>query len=191
MKTFFTSDNHFGHFKIIEHCNRPFSSLEEMEEKMVERWNGVVTNNDRVYCLGDFGFKNTISAAKHFSRLKGKKILISGNHDNNKIKALRWERVHYDAPMISLGGMQIVLNHYSMRTWNKSHRGSYHLFGHSHGKISTYFRSFDIGVDCWGFSPVELEQVKQFFQQIESVEHKFDFEQRKWMPVENSGNIEI
>lgn len=99
--------------------------------------------------------------------------------------------MHYDAPMISLGGMQIVLNHYSMRTWNKSHRGSYHLFGHSHGKISTYFRSFDIGVDCWGFSPVELEQVKQFFQQIESVEHKFDFEQRKWMPVENSGNIEI
>ena len=50
---FFTSDLHFGHGKIIDHCGRPFSSVEEMDRVMIENWNRRVRKNDKVYIVGD------------------------------------------------------------------------------------------------------------------------------------------
>lgn len=40
--TYFTSDQHFGHFNIIRLCNRPFASLAEMNATMLERWKAKV-----------------------------------------------------------------------------------------------------------------------------------------------------
>lgn len=80
MKIFFTSDNHFGHANVIKYCNRPFASVEEMNEAMVTAWNSVVGVHDVVYHLGDFslGFE---SVANITYRLNGAKLLIPGNHD--------------------------------------------------------------------------------------------------------------
>ena len=56
MTTFFTGDQHFDHANIIRFCNRPFTSVEEMNETIIENWNSIVSNKDDVYCLGDFAF---------------------------------------------------------------------------------------------------------------------------------------
>lgn len=81
INTWFTSDTHFGHTNILEYEKeyRPFSSVEEMNETIIDRWNSVVRDTDIVWHLGDFCFgKNNIRIAE---RLKGKKRLILGNHD--------------------------------------------------------------------------------------------------------------
>ena len=59
----------------------------------------------------------------------------------------------------------IVLCHYSMQVWDRSNQGSWHLFGHSHGKLSGIGLSFDIGVDCTEFTPLALEQVAEKMEQ--------------------------
>lgn len=79
--TWFISDTHFGHAKVLEYepIARPFKTLEEMHEVMIDRWNSVVRDRDTVYHLGDFVFgRNNIKIAE---RLNGRKILIMGNHD--------------------------------------------------------------------------------------------------------------
>ena len=53
--TYFTSDQHFGHFNIIRLCQRPFESVEEMDEVMLAKWNAKVNDSDRVFILGATG----------------------------------------------------------------------------------------------------------------------------------------
>ena len=40
-KIWFTSDTHFYHNKIVEYCQRPFASVEEMNEELIARWNDI------------------------------------------------------------------------------------------------------------------------------------------------------
>jgi calcineurin-like phosphoesterase family protein len=55
----------------------------------------------------------------------------------------------------------IVLCHYSMQVWERSNHGSWHLFGHTHGKLKGVGMSFDVGVDCTDFVPLSLDQVAE------------------------------
>ena len=84
MTVFVTSDTHFGHANIIKYCNRPFDSVEEMDEALVQNWNSVVKAGDKVYHLGDVTM--TSKALDIMSRLNGRKVLIRGNHDTQKLK---------------------------------------------------------------------------------------------------------
>jgi calcineurin-like phosphoesterase family protein len=56
----------------------------------------------------------------------------------------------------------IALCHYAMRVWKNSFHGSWHLYGHSHGMLPEIPESlsFDVGVDCWDFYPVSIEEIK-------------------------------
>lgn len=80
-KKFYTSDLHIGHKNILKFDNRPFFNLEEMKETIINNWNGVVSDNDNVYVLGDM-FWNNSEIAEVMSKLKGNKFLIKGNHVN-------------------------------------------------------------------------------------------------------------
>lgn len=79
-KTWFTSDLHFGHGKIIYYCDRPYTSVTEMTEAIVRQWNKQVAPHDVVYVLGDFSLSPKWST-RNIKRLNGQKILVSGNHD--------------------------------------------------------------------------------------------------------------
>ncbi|HEX6035392.1 MAG TPA: hypothetical protein VFY83_13185 [Anaerolineales bacterium] len=169
MQTFFTSDTHFDDQYSIEYFNRPFKSVDEMNTVMVERWNRVVTEEDTVYHLGDF----TLEDIRHFTRwasqLQGFIKILPGSHDDPWLKDfVATEKIQVIAPLVSLefpgimaGGSPqvIVLCHYSMQVWDRSNHGSWHLFGHSHGKLKGIGLSFDVGVDCTEFAPLSLETV--------------------------------
>ena len=80
--TYFTSDQHFGHFNIIRLCQRPFETVEEMDEVMLAKWNAKVKDSDRVFILGDLFFRARDPEGP-LRRLKGRKTLILGNHDSS------------------------------------------------------------------------------------------------------------
>lgn len=81
MSRFFTSDNHFWHQNILKYCPlRPWKTVEEMNEGMVQNWNAVVSPEDEVYHIGDFAMAFR-PVELYTRRLNGIKHLITGNHD--------------------------------------------------------------------------------------------------------------
>lgn len=81
MTTFWTSDLHFGHAKIIEYCNRPFGSVDEMNEILIRNWNETVAPDDVVWVLGDVAMGKIAETLPLVSRLNGVLLLVTGNHD--------------------------------------------------------------------------------------------------------------
>lgn len=158
MNIWLTADTHFDHNNIIKYCNRPFSSLSDMNETMIERWNFKVKENDIVYFAGDFALRNE---SFFFQRLNGKKYLIKGNHDGKDVLKLDWGWIK-DLYELNINKKLYVITHYAMLVWNKSHYGSANLFGHSHGMLNSknLGRQLDIGVDCWNFFPVSIEEIE-------------------------------
>lgn len=159
MTVFFTADTHFSHARIIELCKRPFSSVEEMDETMVTRWNERVKPEDTVYHLGDFTLKGADVAEKFTSRLNGTIHLIWGNHDRQVVRGMsRWDTSN---PYMEIWAKprNLTLCHYAMRVWNGSHHGALMLYGHSHGTLSGNSQSLDVGMDAWDFRPVTLDEI--------------------------------
>ena len=89
MRVFVIADTHFWHKNIIDYCDRPFNSVEEMNSTLIKNWNKTVTNNDIVIHLGDVGLGPKEKIAPIVQSLKGIKILIMGNHDNLSEQAYR------------------------------------------------------------------------------------------------------
>ncbi len=81
MAHFYTADLHFGHTRISELSGRPFTSVDEMNETLISRWNARVTDDDTVHVLGDVALGQIDESLSYVSRLAGRKILIPGNHD--------------------------------------------------------------------------------------------------------------
>lgn len=164
MSTFFTSDHHFFHRNIIKYSNRPFSSVEEMHETLIDNHNSVVSKHDNVYFIGDFCFESNPNKINPiFERLNGHKFLVLGNHDNvSTMKKLKWVWIR-DRKEIKVGKQNITLEHYAMKVWNKSHRGAWQLYGHSHGMLPDDIHSLqmDVGVDCHNYTPISFEQVEE------------------------------
>ena len=158
MATWFTSDTHFGHIRIIELAHRPFGTVEEMDETMIARWNERVATGDLIYHLGDFALADHNI---YLPRLNGQKRLIIGNHDHsNRVKkAAGWNTIN-DMLTVKVDDVSIVLCHYGLRVWNKSHYGALHFYGHSHGSLPGDSQSIDVGVDCWDFRPISLEEIQ-------------------------------
>ena len=160
MAVFFTSDTHFGHAGARALYRRPFANLAEMNEAMVERWNGVVGREDEVWHLGDFALG--LAAARMLeilSRLNGRKHLVAGNNDGPGTVALSaWASVQHYAE-IEAEGRGLVLCHYPFRSWRNMQRGWLDLHGHGHGRLTPLPKQVDVGVDAWDFRPVTVAQI--------------------------------
>lgn len=154
-----TADTHFGHKNILKYCHRPFSSVEEMDEELIRRWNERVSSNDIIYHLGDLTLKK--DADEYLDRLNGKIRLVPGSHDYwlKRVNLQKYVGRLEILPVyktIRCEGKKLVLCHYPMRSWDSSYYGSIHLHGHSHGNIPDEENFFDVGVDCNGYAPVLL-----------------------------------
>lgn len=129
---YYISDTHFGHKNVIRFDNRPFSSVDEMDEEIIKRWNDTVKTDDVVYVLGDFSFYKEEKTLEILDRLNGKIVLIKGNHDKISPKIAKKLSGRYDYLEIKDNGQKVILSHYPMPFWNGQFRGSVHLFGHVH-----------------------------------------------------------
>lgn len=135
---YFTSDQHFGHDNIRIYQNRPFGTVEEMDEALIKRWNHIVEPvGSLVFQLGDFAFK---APADYARQLNGKIVHVMGNHDKKHLDHYR-QACGFDVFPHSYLDLEIecythtlyiTVCHYCMMTWYKSHFGSWHLFGHTH-----------------------------------------------------------
>lgn len=159
MSIFFISDTHFGHNNIIQYCQRPFASVEHMNEVMIDNWNKTVKFNDTVYHLGDVAFSNY----ELIERLKGKIILVPGNHDLGRAKKVM--HLFYEVlPELTYLKVdqerRFVLCHYPLESWRREYR--YHLHGHSHGMSNKAKNRLDVGVDAtkW-MAPMHIDDVMQ------------------------------
>lgn len=164
---FFTSDEHYGHENMLKFCNRPFVSLDEQMKRMIERHNDKVSRGARVYHLGDI-FWRTLPVEVAFdimSQLKGQHFFIYGNHDELmegdprlRSRFVWCKNLAEVKPFLAFP--KIVLCHYAMRVWNGSHKGSWHLYGHSHAQLpEPESLSFDCGVDGHNYEPWSIEEV--------------------------------
>ena len=155
----FTADEHYGHKNIITYCDRPFKTVYEMDGEIAKRHNEVVSENDIVVHAGDFALCSAKHAENYIRQLNGMHIFLQGSHD-------RWAKnrnLRYILEL-TIEKQLIVVCHYAMRTWHKSHYNSFNLYGHSHGKLRPEGKSWDIGVDNNGFYPVSWEQIKEIMR---------------------------
>lgn len=151
-KIWFTSDNHFGHKRIMEFAAETrmnITDLETMHEKMIEVWNNTVADEDLVYMLGDFSFLKANHTENILRRLKGRMILIKGNHDQWLNEELNeyFEGI-YDYKKVTIDGKKVIMFHYPIWEWENMHHGSYHLYGHVHGNSTVPGRAMDVGIDA-------------------------------------------
>jgi calcineurin-like phosphoesterase family protein len=153
---FFTSDSHFGDHRTLNIWKRPFASVEEMDAALLAAWNAAVGPDDEVWHLGDFARKAS-DVPTWLARLNGVKHLVRGNNDPPGA-AEGWASVR-DYVEMEVEGPPLVLCHYPFRSWNGQHKGAINLHGHSHGRLKPMPRQIDVGVDVWGWRPVDLAEV--------------------------------
>jgi calcineurin-like phosphoesterase family protein len=173
-KYYFYADPHYDHANIIKYCKRPFAGIVEMNETLIANHNNVVTNNDYVYCIGDFLFGHAFRAVDILKQLNFKEFnFIWGNHDKamhdlakrQDLLAQIGRKVNFLGHFkeIRVNKQEITLCHYGMRVWNKSHHGAWCLYGHSHGTLpdDPNALAIDVGVDCHNYTPLSFEQIKE------------------------------
>jgi len=185
MNFWFSADYHWDHKNILQLATRPFSTILQNDEEIIERNNSLVKNNDKLFILGDLSYKTTkeytVSCLK---RLNGKKIVIWGNHDKALRAALQCGLL---TEMLNSGELELigpsdhrlstsmemiihkqllVLSHYAYRTWHHAFRNAVHLYGHSHGKLPPLFRSIDVGVDNNNYYPFSFEEIMYYMDGV-------------------------
>jgi calcineurin-like phosphoesterase family protein len=164
-KHFLTSDTHFFHENVIEFCNRPYGSVEQMNEALIKNWNSVVGPVDDVWFLGDFSFGKIGPTEGILYRLNGIKHLIMGNHDRKgRCADLEWGRhfssVH-DYYLLHTDNAKAVLCHFPFASWE---RGYYNFHGHLHttpGQMFSKWKQHDVGVDNNNYTPILFQDAME------------------------------
>ena len=194
MTTFYTSDTHFGHRNIIEYCNRPFRSVEHMNEAIIGMWNETVKPEDTVYHLGDVSLGTLAESLPLVARLNGTKILVPGNHDRvwnhwphkTPEKRARFIEMYgevfqsvssTDVMAVSINGQYVMLSHlpYDGDSQEEERYGSIRpidnglplIHGHIHStETARSGRQFHVGMDAHGYKPVHEDVIKDWLSTL-------------------------
>lgn len=176
MTYYITSDTHFCHDKDFCYKPRGFSSIKEMNEGIIERWNSVVKPYDIVYHLGDICLNDSVKGAKCISKLNGRIVWFRGNHDTvNKIDYILrhcdniqlWEGLNSSySTVVKMNNMQCYLSHYPtlVANYDEKHftQHTINFHGHTHQKQNFIFYDnpfiYHVGVDSHNCFPIPLEQ---------------------------------
>ena len=132
-----------------------------MDDQIIKNLRNMVRKGDLLYFLGDLTFDKEI-ALDFFEQFRDINIhFIIGNHDSSKIIKIAKEYcvTVSEIKNIKIEGQHIILCHYAMRVWNKSHFNSWQLYGHSHSTLAPVGKQFDVGVDNNNFFPVSFDEL--------------------------------
>jgi len=166
-KTFLIADTHFGHTNVLNFLRsdgtklRPhWDSILEHDQALIDNWNKVVGKNDKVYHLGDAGFKSFNGLSDILIRLNGTKVLIKGNHDNFKLSqyAQHFKDVRATHTLDKLVLSHIPLHPDSLYRW----RGNVH--GHLHDSKLVDPKYFNVSVECINYTPIDFEEVREYYR---------------------------
>ena len=185
MSTFFTSDHHFGHHKMLRYQahTRPYPNVGVMDEHLIELWNELVADNDIVHHLGDLCLGTMVDALRYLSQLKGRIKFTPGNHDywvggyeksGTTILSASGHPVEI-MPLyhtVKIGDQRVMLCHYPMRSWHASYYGSWHLYGHMHTTGAPWGMSLNVGVDLNEGRPFKEEDITMKMQENMKHFHK-------------------
>ena len=162
-KDYFIADTHFGGEKIRRYENRPFETAVEMDEKLIENWNGIVTEEDTVYVLGDFSdYAEAEKDIEILQRLNGTKILVMGNHDRHRTPQ-EWRDLGfsecYPMPVIYQGFF--MLSHEPL--YINTNMPYANFYGHVHGNPSykdACKQSVCVSVERIDYRPAEFGELR-------------------------------
>ena len=175
MTEWFTADLHLGHDNIIRYCDRPFKTVTDMNQALIENWNARVGSDDTAYLLGDFCMARKREEVQEYrDQLNGKIILVRGNHDH-KITRKVFQPDCFDDLPLEIGPYKCILAHRPFyppqievpardQDTNAARQASYGAFdfvisGHIHEKRLWTGKSFNVGVDKHDFFPLSFEEV--------------------------------
>jgi calcineurin-like phosphoesterase family protein len=160
--SYLVSDTHFGHANIVAFLDadgnkiRPFSSVEEMDEVLVSRWNAVVRPGDRVYHLGDVVMNRRCLPI--LDRLNGRKVLVKGNHDIFQLKdyVKYFDDIRAYKVFPSHG---IICSHVPVHDGQLRERFTLNVHGHLHQNTLADGRYLNVCVEQTGYAPVPLDDI--------------------------------
>lgn len=170
-KIFLTSDLHINHANILKYEpeSRPFETIEEMNEAIINNWNSVISEEDTVYILGDFFMGKWTEIEKILPRFKGKIILIRGNHDDKRrVEIYKAHGIEVkDIDYISYKGRFFILCHFPMtneefiRMIVQDNSEVVFLYGHIHSNAPKGYvdGTYHVGVDTNNLTPISLNQI--------------------------------
>jgi calcineurin-like phosphoesterase family protein len=170
-KIFLIGDPHFGHRNIIHYCNRPFDSVEQMNEALIKNWNSVVGKQDIVYVLGDFALCGKDRIIEITQRLNGRKRLVLGNHDGASLVTYHMAGFEYVYNHSIILDDFYILSHYPQTYIQKN--GLYgNIYAHVHDDpayVNVSSRTFCVSVEreTMNYMPIEFEKVKQLMRECE------------------------
>ena len=179
MNTYFWSDVHFFDKYAIKHHKRPYGTIEEMNQAIISIWNQYIKYGDVVYFLGDFGVGAPSNLESIVKVLNGKKHFIFGNKDWDILPEILSKNSSYSESFqmykeIFVDQKRICMFHFPMKEWNKRHRKSWHLHGHTHGQLEPEGCSLDVGFDSrfisYEYKPIHLDEVIEFMRKKETDE---------------------
>lgn len=176
---YFISDLHIGHVNAIAYDNRPFNTIEEHDEYIINIWNNTVTDDDDVYILGDISWYKTAKTIEFFKNMRGQKHLIIGNHDSHFLKSEEFRKLfveitHYKELDIG-NNKSVVLCHYPIPCFKNHYYGWIHLYGHVHTSFEWNMMEnvkrqmtelydkpcemYNVGAMLIGYKPRTLEEI--------------------------------
>ena len=160
-KTFVISDMHFGDPKILKYCRKEFGSVGEMNETLLEKWNGTVGKSDRVFFLGDMTGALCRKPIDYWlSLLNGRMTFLRGNHDTAQV--MRTAALRHPI-IVDCHGMRILLSHYPYRParWN-----GWIIHGHVHNSDLTMYprlnrqrKTANVSAEMVNYAPVLLAEL--------------------------------
>ena len=172
---YYIADTHLRDRAIFDKCKRPFKSLEEMENTIINNWNKKVKDDDTVYVLGDLVKDDDFAATSVFNKLKGHKHLIVGNHDCLLLERIKESNLFESVKFIDLiidNDRKVCVCHYPVMDWMEFNRKGILVYGHIHnktaangpayGKIKDFYKdlpAYNCGVDVCGFEPRTLDEL--------------------------------
>lgn len=172
MKTFVISDTHFEHERIIELCNRPFNSLDEMNHQMIQNWNNTVSNQDTIIHGGDFALNKKERGKEILDQLNGYKILVIGNHDRSakQMKEMGFHEVYQEYKTeVKIPQNKIRRVCFVHRPPNpafiQKHLGiHFFIHGHTHlSNIQTSVNVLNISAEALNYIPIDLEYLVSYY----------------------------
>jgi calcineurin-like phosphoesterase family protein len=184
---YFSTDWHLGHSNILRYDGRPFKTIEEMDHVILGNVVGQLKKGDSLYYLGDFALTRSPNAMEGYMKAlaytEANFFFIKGNHDKKDTIKLyqkygtylgEQKKIRIPDTDVSDGEQEIILNHYAMRVWDKSHHGAWHLYGHSHDGLehTPWGKSMDCSVVSAGrikgsYEAFEYQEIKKIMKKRE------------------------